>query len=36
MPMIDTLKSLPVLEVKQTAYSRGSMVQRNDKIGRLR
>jgi acetoacetate decarboxylase len=35
-PIIDALKSLPVREVKQTAYSWGSMVQRNDKIGRIK
>jgi acetoacetate decarboxylase len=34
-PMVDSLKSLPVREVKQTAYSRGSMVLRNDKNGRI-
>jgi acetoacetate decarboxylase len=35
-PLIDALKSLPVHNVTQTAYSRGSMVLRNDKNGRLR
>jgi hypothetical protein len=34
-PIVDALKSLPVLELKQTAYSQGSMVQRNDKIRRI-
>jgi len=34
-PIVDALKSLPVLELKQTAYSLGSMVQRNDKSGRI-
>ncbi len=35
-PMIDALKSLPVRKVTQVAHSRGSMVLRNDKSGRLR
>lgn len=35
-PMIDVLKSLPVKSVKQTAYSTGSMVLRNDKNGRIK
>ena len=35
-PIIDALKSLSVKKVTQTAYSQGSMVQRNDKNGRLR
>lgn len=35
-PIIDALKSLPVIKVKQTVYSRGSMVLRTDKNGRLR
>ena len=35
-PFIDALKTLPVLKVKQTAYSKGSMVLRNDKNGRIR
>lgn len=35
-PVIDALKTLPVIKVTQTAYSRGSMVLRNDKSGRIR
>ena len=35
-PLIDALKSLPVRKVKQTVHSRGSMVMRNDKNGRIR
>ena len=35
-PMLDALKSLPVKRVIRTAYSRGSMVLRNDKNGRLK
>ena len=35
-PIVDALKSLPVRKVKQTAHSRGSMVLRNDKNGRIR
>jgi acetoacetate decarboxylase len=35
-PIIDALKSLPVRKVKQTVHSRGSMILRNDKNGRLR
>ena len=34
--IIDALKSLPVRKVKQTVHSRGSMILRNDKNGRLR
>lgn len=34
-PILDALKSLPVRKVKQTVYSRGSMVLRNDKNGRI-
>ncbi len=34
-PMIDALKSLPVRRVMQAAHTRGSMVLRNDKNGRL-
>ena len=35
-PIVDALRSLPVRAVTQTAYSRGSMVLRNDKSGRIR
>jgi acetoacetate decarboxylase len=35
-PFIDAIKSLPVRKVTQTVHSRGSMVLRNDKNGRLR
>jgi hypothetical protein len=35
-PIIDALKSLPVRKVRQTVHSRGSMVLRNDKSGRIR
>jgi len=35
-PILDALKSLPVRSVIQTAYSRGSMVLRNDRNGRIR
>ena len=35
-PLSDVLKSLPVRKVKQTVHSRGSMVLRNDKNGRIR
>ena len=35
-PGIDALKSLPVLKVTQTVHSRGSMILRNDKSGRIR
>jgi acetoacetate decarboxylase len=35
-PFLDALKSLPVRKVKQVAHSRGSMVLRNDKNGRIR
>lgn len=35
-PIIDALKTLPVLKVTQTAYSIGSMVLRNDKSGRIK
>jgi hypothetical protein len=35
-PFIDVLNSLPVRKVTQAAHSRGSMVLRNDKNGRLR
>ena len=35
-PGIDALKSLPVLKVTQTVHSRGSMILRNDKNGRIR
>ncbi|MEW5938123.1 MAG: acetoacetate decarboxylase family protein [Chloroflexota bacterium] len=35
-PIMDALRSLPVRRINQTAYSRGSMVLRNDKNGRLR
>src|SRR3990172_4953528 len=34
--LIDALKSLPVRKVNQTVHSRGSMVLRNDKNGRIR
>ena len=34
-PITDVLRTLPVLEVKQVAHSRGSMVLRNDKNGRV-
>ncbi|MDH3942697.1 MAG: acetoacetate decarboxylase family protein [Anaerolineae bacterium] len=34
-PFIDALRSLPVRKVTQTAHSRGSMVLRNDKNGRI-
>lgn len=35
-PIIEALRSLPVRRVNQTVHSRGSMVLRNDKNGRLR
>ena len=35
-PIIDALKSLPVIKVRQTSHSFGSMVLRNDKNGRIR
>lgn len=35
-PFIDALKSLPVRKVTRAAHSRGSMVLRNDKNGRIR
>jgi len=35
-PLIDAMKLLPVHKVKQVAHSRGSMVLRNDKNGRIR
>jgi acetoacetate decarboxylase len=35
-PIVDALKSLTVHKIKQAAHSRGSMVLRNDKNGRLR
>jgi acetoacetate decarboxylase len=35
-PIVDVLRSLPVRKVTQTVRSRGSMVLRNDKNGRLR
>lgn len=35
-PVIDALKSLPVRKVIQTVHSRGSMILRNDKNGRIR
>lgn len=34
-PLLDALKSLPVRSVVQTVHSRGSMVLRNDKNGRI-
>lgn len=34
-PFVDAIKSLPVREIKQTTYSRGSMVLRMDKNGRI-
>lgn len=34
-PLLETLKSLPIRKVKQTAHSLGSMVLRNDKNGRI-
>jgi hypothetical protein len=34
-PFVDALKTLPIRKVKQTAYSQGSMVLRNDKNGRI-
>ena len=34
-PFIDTLKTLPVRKVLRTAHSRGSMVLRNDKNGKI-
>ena len=35
-PMLDVLKSLPVLKVTRAAHSFGSMVLRNDKNGRIK
>ena len=35
-PFVDALKTLPVRKVLQTGYSRGSMVLRYDKCGRLK
>jgi hypothetical protein len=35
-PIMDALESLPVRQVTQVAHSRGSMVLRNDKNGRIR
>jgi acetoacetate decarboxylase len=34
-PVVEALKTLPVRRVKQTAYSQGSMVLRNDKNGEI-
>ena len=34
-PFVDAIKTLPVIKIKQTAHSRGSMVLRNDKNGRI-
>jgi len=34
-PFLDALKTLPVRKIKQAAHSRGSMVLRNDKNGRI-
>jgi hypothetical protein len=36
MPVMDALRSLPVRRVVGTVHSRGSMVLRNDKSGRIR
>jgi hypothetical protein len=35
-PILDVLKSLPVHKIVQTVRTRGFMVSRNDKNGRLR
>lgn len=35
-PVIDALKSLPILRIMQTVYSHSSMILRNDKNGRIR
>ena len=34
-PIVDALKTLPMRKVIQTVYSRGSMVLRDDKNGRI-